>query len=501
MNVFDRSCERKEAVRKTAELLRDLGTAFFPLDVHKLLSAFGKQINLVTYADLRKNAGSDYAGPAVDPRMMSEDGFCTRVPNSLFKYGDEFVEGSIWYIYYNSEAWASRNRFTLMHELGHITLGHHQMLNMDTLFGLDDNPEYKAADKQADLFSINILAPAPAVFRILKEHGFSYNKRKADWELTNKDAPFLRNLGSEPPHPEVLIMTAFGISQPAANIRLKELTAELELWKQIDPELYAFAENIPHRAGWFCWVCHTRRRTTSRYCPGCGNGFHYEFKDFGAFSRPVMGLRENGQFEFCSLCGNSDFPEEAKYCPICGSPVVNECENSLHTDGDFIRSGMEVIRGTHYCRPSDIFCGTCGIRTTFGANHGPRKNYWLPTPTSDHCRMIGTHYPAVIPEDDGKLRKCPACGSTKTMRDGRYCAECMQPLQNVCASDGKGAHGCRINDRYCSICGNPTIFKQAGWLPEYTETSEFIELLAAEKHMTKEASRLLIQQSGEICVS
>ena len=150
MNVFDRSCERKEAVRKTAELLRDLGTAFFPLDVHKLLSAFGKQINLVTYADLRKNAGTDYAGPAVDPRMMSEDGFCTRVPNSLFKYGDEFVEGSIWYIYYNSEAWTSRNRFTLMHELGHITLGHHQMLNMDTLFGLDDNPEYKAADKQAE---------------------------------------------------------------------------------------------------------------------------------------------------------------------------------------------------------------------------------------------------------------------------------------------------------------------------------------------------------------
>lgn len=135
------------------------------------------------------------------------------------------------------------------------------------------------------------------------------------------------------------------------------------------------------------------------------------------------------------------------------------------------------------------------------SRYGPRKNYWLPTPTSDHCRVIGTHYLAVIPADDGMLRKCPACGSTKTMRNGRYCAECMQPLQNVCDSDGKGAHGCGVNDRYCSICGNPTVFKKAGWLPEYTETSEFAELLAAEKHMSKEASRLLIQQNGEICVS
>ena len=295
-------------------------------------------------------------------------------------------------------------------------------------------------------------------------------------------------------------MTAFGISQTAANMRLRALTAELELWKQLDPELYAFTENIPQRAGWFCWSCQTRRRTTSRYCPGCGNGFHYEFKDRGEFSRPVMGLRENGQFEFCSLCGNSDFPEEAKYCPVCGSPVINECENALHTDGDFIRSGMEIIRGTHYCRPTDIFCGTCGTLTAFGANHGPRKNYWRPTRGSDRCRIIGTHYPDVIPADDGKLRKCPACGSTKTMRNGRYCAECMQPLRNVCARDGKGAHGCGVNDRYCSICGNPTIFRKAGWLPEYTETSEFAELLAAEKQK-KKASRLLIQQNGEICVS
>ena len=182
MNAFDRSFGRKEAVQKSAELLRDMRTASFPLDVHGLLSAFGEQIKLVPYAELGTSDKAKAAG--ISPQMMSKDGFCTRVPDALFEYGDGFVEGSIWYVYYDDAAWKSRIRFTLMHELGHITLQHHQLLHMDTLIDLDNNPDYKAADKQADLFSINILAPAPAVYRILKEHGFTYNRKKADWELT-----------------------------------------------------------------------------------------------------------------------------------------------------------------------------------------------------------------------------------------------------------------------------------------------------------------------------
>ena len=495
MNVFDRSDARQEAVQKSAELLRVLETAFFPLNVYSLLSSFGRQITLMSYAELKNQDVSQ-----ISPRMMSKDGFCIRVPNSLFQFEESNEEGSVWYVYYDDTMRESRIRFTLMHELGHIVLRHHYLLDTDSLVDLENDPEYKAADKQADLFSINILAPAPAVFRILKEHGFSYDRRYGDWRLSNPNAPFLQNLGSVP-NPEVLIMTAFGLSQSAANIRLRELPAELELWEQVDSELYHFVENIPHRAGWFCWVCHTRRRTVSRYCPGCGKGFHYEFKDGGAFSRPVMGLRETGQFEFCSVCGNSDFSENAYYCPICGSPVINECENAHQTDGDFIRSGMEIIRGTHRCRPSDIYCGTCGVLTAFGANHGPKKDLWLPTPSSDRCRTKSTQYPDVFRTENGKLSKCPACGSTRTMRDGRYCADCMQPLQNVCITNGKGAHACSPNDRYCSICGNPTIFYQAGWLPDYAGTETFAELQSSEKLSPKEHPLMMIQQDGTIRIS
>ena len=98
MNAFDRSFERREAVQKSAEILRDMGTAFFPVDVNELLSAFGKQINLVPYAMLKKNEELKpeiETSPKVNPQMMSKDGFCTRVPNALFQYGNDFVEGSI----------------------------------------------------------------------------------------------------------------------------------------------------------------------------------------------------------------------------------------------------------------------------------------------------------------------------------------------------------------------------------------------------------------------
>ena len=145
-------------------------------------------------------------------------------------FGTGPITGNNWEIYYNDESLDARIRFTLMHEMGHVLLGHHQILNMDTLMGIEDDPEYRAADAQADQFSINALAPAPAVYRLLKEHGFSCSAKTGNaWKLTNSQAPFLRNLGKKP-DAEQLVMTAFGLSEAAAQRRLIELRDELEIW-------------------------------------------------------------------------------------------------------------------------------------------------------------------------------------------------------------------------------------------------------------------------------
>lgn len=490
---------RVKAVRAAAELLRCIGTAFFPLEHENVVSRFKGQILLFTYEAIKDKGALQAAGLNIDPKDVSKDGFCLRLQDSLIRSGEVNLPGSKWNVFYEDNSQPARIRFTLMHEIGHIMLGHHQQLEADALIGLEGDPRYRLADAQADAFSISALAPAPAVYRLLHGHGFSCVIRKGlpSWELTDPDALFLRNLGN-PPNPEELVMTAFGLSQAAAHRRLMELASDMKLWDRMDPELYAAVENIPHRSGWYCHVCNTRRRTSSLYCPGCGAHHYYEYKDFGKFSPPVIGLRENGQFEFCSVCGNDQYPEDALFCPICGCPIVNECENAYTTDGDFIRSGMWVVRGTHRCKASDIYCGKCGVVTAFGRRYGPKENMWTKH-SKERRRMAGTRYPRVFDVKDGRLQACPACGSTRTMRDGRYCADCMQPLQNVCTS-GKGEkHFCGLEDRYCPICGQPTVFFQAGFLPEYKESETFQHLLKTEGlRENQKQTPLVIKDDGRI---
>ena len=496
MSVSKLSFQREKAVRTSAELLRNSGIAFFPLDIRRMLkSSFSHQIRLIPYKDLDGTSSKGETHEAADPRTLSKDGFCMRIRDVLIDLGSGPVTSHIWNIYYNESNLQERIRFTLLHELGHVFLGHHQLLGMDSTAGMENLPQYREADNQADQFSINALAPAPAVARLLREHGFSCMKNDLEWRITDRKAPFLQNLGQDP-DPVQLIMTAFHISRIAASTRLRELNSELQIWQKLDPELYTCIERISHRSGWFCWVCNTRRRTPSPYCPGCGKGWSYVYRDLGRPSRPVMGLRKNGQFAFCSVCGNSSYPEDASHCPVCGSLVINECDNIHYSDGDFIRSGMQVIRGTHRCRPTDIYCGKCGVLTTFGSQHGPRKNLWLPQ-SQERCRTKDTIYSQILETESGRLKTCPACGSTRTIRDGRYCADCKQPMENCCTGGTGSHHACGPNDRFCTVCGQPTLFLQSGFLPEYDKTETYKALRHAEtRKQTQDPVQILIMPDG-----
>lgn len=487
---------RERAVRRAAEFLRETEAPFFPLDAGRLAGVFRGQVFLTEYAALREPEAIRSAGLRMNPEAVSRDGFCVRIGDALIRPGAEPVAGSLWRIFYERNGLEARVRFTLMHEMGHILLGHHQQLNTDALEGPGSDPRYAAADAQADAFSINALAPAPAVRRLLRKHGIFRDGDPAP-ETEEADAAFLRDLGTTP-DPEVLLKTAFGLSGTAARRRLEELPADLAIWKGLDPDLWRTAESIPHRSGWYCSVCRTRRRSASLYCPGCGTHHSYEYRDFGKFSPPAAGLRENGQFAFCSVCGNTRYPEDAVYCPVCGCPVVNECENALMTDGEFIRSGMWIVRGTHRCRPTDIYCGECGALTAFGRRHGPRENLWTQF-SGNRGRRRGTEYPPAAGSGEGEAAACPACGSTRSLRGGRFCADCGMPLQNCCTAGGKKAHACGPEDRYCPACGSPTLFFRAGILPDYAGSETFRRLLEAERQPGREAPpRLVILNDGSV---
>ena len=157
---------------------------------------------------------------------------------------------------------------------------------------------------------------------------------------------------------------------------------------------------------------------------------------------------------------------------------------------------MRVVSGTHRCKPTDIYCGECGVLTTFGAQHGPRKNLWL-SQSQERCRIKGTVYPRSLDTENGKLKVCPSCGCSFTIRDGRYCAECKQPMENSCTGGSGSHHACGPNDRFCPVCGQPTLFQEAGFLPDYTSTETYRMLRDAETgtHM-RGVVQILIMPDG-----
>lgn len=110
---------------------------------------------------------------------------------------------------------------------------------------------------------------------------------------------------------------------------------------------------------------------------------------------------------------------------------------------------------------------------------------------------MGTLYPQTLETEVGRLKACPACGSTRTIRDGRYCADCKQPMENSCAGGAGAHHACGPNDRFCTVCGQPTLFLQAGFLPEYDTTETYKALRDAETEtQTQYTVQILIMPDG-----
>jgi len=64
-------------------------------------------------------------------------------------------------ILYNSAQNAGRMRWTLFHEIGHICLGHLNLVEEKEIADGEYRPEYKTLEQEADFFAWNIIAPLP----------------------------------------------------------------------------------------------------------------------------------------------------------------------------------------------------------------------------------------------------------------------------------------------------------------------------------------------------
>lgn len=129
---------------------------------------------------LRDNIGLSYDEPIgnIDD-LVREAGYeyVEESFNDDFSGFSKSLGGGNYLIGFNSDHFwnESFRRFTISHELGHLSLPEHRII-LDRTIMHRSKPEFSSADgieKEADLFAINLLAPKITLLKIAKHKKFS----------------------------------------------------------------------------------------------------------------------------------------------------------------------------------------------------------------------------------------------------------------------------------------------------------------------------------------
>lgn len=299
--------------KKACEFLEEYDIRSFPFNVEKIIH--DSKWGLVTYSDLMKQFSCDR--DTVIRCLGSEDGY-TQLDNVNYciSYNDE-------------ERLGDRKRFTLMHEIGHIYLGHLIDFEATRLYrGSLTKQENKVLENEANAFARNVLVPTT----LLRQ-------------LKNKNAS---NISKQ-----------FGITYKAAETRLTFFYEDERINKQNGtlPRLRAIFCNFYYKKK--CSTCDYFIITKNiNYCPICGQKtLHW---GDGKMKYPAkIKLDENSKAIRCPVCDNEDISPNGNYCQICGTYLVNECTNYIDNYGEGCG---------HSAAANARFCIYCGAETTFFKN-------------------------------------------------------------------------------------------------------------------------------------
>lgn len=219
-----------------------------------------------------------------------------------------------------------RIRFTLMHELGHIFLNH--LIDFDKTEILRcqlNKSEYKVLENEANAFARNVLAPIGMVVQL--------KKCSAD-EISH----------------------VFGLTHDATRTRLDFLQLDKRHINQ--QGLFIQMRNVFNNfcSKTVCTTCGAGFSTKYRFfCPICGSINTLKWGDGDKMKYTLLPTHENNKLKECPICQNEDTLIEGNFCQICGSELVNRCENQNCTNANFLPSNAR-------------YCPICGISSTFYSN-------------------------------------------------------------------------------------------------------------------------------------
>lgn len=314
MSDFPRTARYPMVIENVYKFFETECVSAFPIDPFAIIdrNCWG----VITYSELAEVHGVRIAD--IIDSFQSEDGYTIRDAHGYtIAYNDNI--GSL-----------ARIRFTLMHEIGHIYLGHlvdfqETILTRSKL----TESKYRVLENEANCFARNALAPA----HIAQELGL-----ESEYDL----------------------MHYFHISYQAAKTRLQlmwhDSIAPLNFWGE---RAGGFLNRILHVR--YCRHCNTLAKGNSSYCVVCGKNEFINRRGGIVLKYDGYELDGNGMPAECPRCENEEITGE--HCKVCGILVVNRC---THVQYDF-SGNVEWECGT-IADGNARYCSECGNKTTYLEN-------------------------------------------------------------------------------------------------------------------------------------
>lgn len=306
--------------RKACDFLYEFNIISYPINPYDIISK--NKWGLLKYSELAIKFNCTIEDVSVS--LGSKDGFT-------------IYDGYNYTIAYNdSPRLGKRIIFTLLHEIGHIYLGHLLDFENTKLYRSSlTKKENLTLERETNAFARNVLAPAIII---------KYMKDVSEETISNQ----------------------FGISRPAAKSRLGLLSFDLSSIQEcgILKKMQVIYKNFYYKKT--CKICgHFFIIPGALYCPICGEQ-NLKWEATKDMIYTSYETHNNNKLVKCPICNNEQTEVEGFYCHICGVSLVNYCDDrgidarAYHSEypNPDIPCGAEVP-------PNARYCPKCGNKTTF----------------------------------------------------------------------------------------------------------------------------------------